>query len=123
MSPFGIKLMVAGIVLVALAGMVWRYEAVVTKAAKIEIAVAEANAALHSLEQSQARIRASLEQVDREMSDSRVELDKTRKLFARHDFGRAAASKPTLVTKAMQRGTNRVFKELEDAANETSSTP
>ena len=66
---------------------------------------------------------------DKRASDTRIELltvtsnqasekiDELREKFARHDLNMLSLRKPGLIEKVVNRGTARVFKELEDLTN------
>jgi accessory colonization factor AcfC len=81
----------------------------------------------NAIETQNAQIEKQIS--DKRASDTRIELltvtsnqasekiDELREKFARHDLNMLSLRKPGLIEKVVNRGTARVFKELEDLTN------
>jgi len=85
---------------------------------KLEIANKSLTAERKQLETDLAENKVNQEILNEELHKAREDKDKLIKLFSDHDFTRLVNKKPGLIENRINKGTDKVFKELEDISNE-----
>lgn len=123
------KLIVAGIVLVvilAAGGAAWMHYTGLLETinvlredkAKLMTAVQLKDSQIASLEAQAATSKENMEVVQAEFAEARATAERVKTLFANHDFDKLAKAKPGLISRKMQKGTAKVFAEIEEVGNE-----
>ncbi len=123
------KLIIGGIVLAvalsALAAGVLHYKGLLaeikqlhTDKALLQTAVQLKESQIVSLEAQAASSKERMEVVQVDFAKARAEAERVKTLFANHDFDKLAKAKPGLISRKMQRGTAKVFAEIEEVGNE-----
>lgn len=82
------------------------------------IAIEKKDLELADMRLQQAANRANAEKLQAAIQEERVKVDHVRKLFADERFEKLIQKKPGLMTIKMQEATQKVFSEVEAAANE-----
>jgi len=123
------KLIAGGIAIVTIGLIIWfGYLYVTNLQDKVEFQAGE----ITKLETANKTLTAEREQLETDLAENKVnqgilneELHKARedkdkliKLFSDHDFTNLVNKKPGLIENRINKGTDKVFKELEDISNE-----
>jgi predicted nuclease with TOPRIM domain len=123
------KLIAGGIAIITISLVVWAgYTYVTNLQEKVEFQGKE----ITKLETANKTLTAEREQLKDDLKENkenqailnedlrkaRVDKDKLIKMFSDHDFTKLVNKKPGLIEKIINKGTDKVFKELEDISNE-----
>lgn len=131
-----LKLGAVGAVVAALLGAYFHYQGLVNERDSLrkqvtqqEMEIAMKDGAITELRESRDRaIKQEQEAIERseaaqqELVSATRRVDDARQMFADSDFAALLSAKPELLTKMMQRGTDRVFRNIEAEANSLNST-
>lgn len=106
-----------GIILVLSLGGYWLYsenQTLKANSIKLEAAVAEQKAAMAAIQESHEKQTASLLHMTRANQQIEAERDQYLAVFQRHNVNKLAVAKPGLIEKTFNKGTAKVFEDIEN---------
>ncbi len=119
MIPIWVKMAAIGIALAALGFLYWRHTSLIEENERLVIANKAAMVEIESLKHRRKAVNSAIEALQSEYAKSRYKVNQLEQKLHKHNLSRLAVAKPTMVTKRMQAGTDKILKEIENAANTT----
>lgn len=114
----------AGLAIVSMvSGGVWYVKSLTARVTALSVAVQAETIARKAAEASLGRLSRDMDALighqqalAAETAQARADASKALSVLRGHDLAKIARKKPALLTRAMQRGTRKVFKDLEEAS-------
>lgn len=126
LSGIATKLIIAGVVVAALAGFWFHYQGLHGKIAllegdkrQLETAVDLKDDEIATMQDMAVSRRERAQESRTDLWAAQAQVNELEAKLERHDLATLVKRKPGLVTRRMKTGTKKIFRKIEDAANET----